>query len=189
MRNGFLKDASFDPHSNFYKFILLLEFYQVRQFKDYRFLLMLTSFVLVGSRVFSDSSHCRFRPQIRKVCDFEVRNTLDSEYIFINTGDDLKELFFIATSQTHFVFDGSFYDQIDGLSMGSPLAPVLANLFMGHHEMNWLDTSPSEILFYRRHVDETFCLFRTESDTLLFFLFRQLPSLQHTVHNGSGIRS
>ena len=28
----------------------------------------------------------------------------------------------------------SFYDQIDGIAMGFPLAPILANLFMGHHE-------------------------------------------------------
>ena len=30
---------------------------------------------------------------------------------------------------------------------------------------------PSEILFYRRYVDDTFCLFHTESDALLFFDF------------------
>ena len=83
----------------------------------------------------------------------------------------IKKLFFIATSQTHFLFDGSFYDQIDSVAMGSPLAPVLANLFVGHHEMKWLDTFPSEILFYRRYVDDTFCLFHTESDALLFFYF------------------
>ena len=76
----------------------------------------------------------------------------------------------MATSQTHFLFDGPFYDQIDGVSMASPLPPVLAYLFMGHHEMNLPDTSPSEILFYRRYVDDTFCLFRTESDALLFLI-------------------
>ena len=90
--------------------------------------------------------------------------------------DDLKKLFFIATSQTHFLFDGSFYDQIDGVSLGSPLAPVLANLFMGHHEMKWLDTFPSEILLYRRYVDDTFCLFHTESDALsYYFLISSTP--------------
>ena len=36
----------------------------------------------------------------------------------------------------------------NGVAMGSPLAPVLANLFMGHHEMKWLDTFPSEILAF-----------------------------------------
>ena len=46
---------------------------------------------------------------------------------------ELKSLFSIATAQTHFLFKGSFYDQIDGVAMGSPLAPVLANLFSGHH--------------------------------------------------------
>ena len=43
-------------------------------------------------------------------------------------------------------FNGSFYDQIDGIAMGSTLAPVLANLFMGHHEKLWLENFPSETL-------------------------------------------
>ena len=55
--------------------------------------------------------------------------------------------------------------------MGALLAPVLANLFMGEHEKMWLDTFSTEILFYRRYVDDTFCLFHTESDALLFFDF------------------
>ena len=45
------------------------------------------------------------------------------------TPSDLKRLFSFATAETHFLLKGSFYDQIDGVSMGSPLAPVLANLF------------------------------------------------------------
>jgi len=48
--------------------------------------------------------------------------------------DSLKELFLVATAQTHFLFQGNYYDQKDGVAMGSPLAPVVANLFMGHHE-------------------------------------------------------
>ena len=47
---------------------------------------------------------------------------------------ELRDLFSVATAQTHFLFNGSFYDQIDGVAMGFPLAPVLTNLFMGHHE-------------------------------------------------------
>ena len=53
--------------------------------------------------------------------------------------ENLTKLFFFATAQTHFSFLGNFYDQNDGVAMGSPLAPVLANLFMGHHEKRWLE--------------------------------------------------
>ncbi|XP_078364013.1 uncharacterized protein LOC144648271 [Oculina patagonica] len=52
---------------------------------------------------------------------------------------DLKRLFLFATAETHFIFKGTYYDQVDGVAMGSPLAPVLANLFMGHHEKIWLE--------------------------------------------------
>ena len=44
---------------------------------------------------------------------------------------DLRKLLQFATSGTHFMFEGKFYDQIDGVAMGSRLGPVLANLFMG----------------------------------------------------------
>ena len=54
--------------------------------------------------------------------------------------------------------------------MGSPLAPVLASLFMGHHEKTWLNEfRECEVISYRRYVDDIFCLFYTESDAHLFF--------------------
>ena len=54
--------------------------------------------------------------------------------------------------------------------MGSPLAPVLANLFMGHHEKLWLENfHGSTILFYRQYVDDSFCLFNSDRDATIFF--------------------
>ena len=95
----------------------------------------------------------------------------------------LKELFSFATAQTHFLFNGSFYDQIDGVAMGSPLAPVLANLFMGSHEKIWLEnyTGPN-VLFYRRYVDDIFCLFNNEHEAMSFFhyLNTQHPNITFT---------
>ena len=49
------------------------------------------------------------------------------------TTKELKRLLLFATSQTHFIFNSEFYNQIDGVAMGSPIAPVLANIFMGLH--------------------------------------------------------
>ena len=51
---------------------------------------------------------------------------------------DLINLFDSVTCETHFLFTGKLYDQIDGVAMGSPLALVLANLFIGHYEKEWL---------------------------------------------------
>ena len=48
---------------------------------------------------------------------------------------ELKKLFHFATSQTH-LFIGKFCNQIDGVAMGSPLAPALANIFMGFCKYN-----------------------------------------------------
>ena len=100
------------------------------------------------------------------------------------TATELKQLFTIATSETHFLFNGAYYDQIDGVAMGSPLAPILANLFMGHFENIWLRTFRScKVLFYRRYVDDIFCLFNSESDANLFYNFinSQHPNINFTI--------
>ena len=51
------------------------------------------------------------------------------------TKKELKKLFLFATSQTHFIFNSKFYNQIDGVAMGSPLVSVLANIFMGFYKL------------------------------------------------------
>ena len=47
---------------------------------------------------------------------------------------DLQRRFQFATSQANFIFNGNMYDQNDGVTMGSLLAPSLANIFMEYHE-------------------------------------------------------
>ena len=54
------------------------------------------------------------------------------------TRKELKKLFLFTKSQTHFIFNSKFFNQIDGVAMGSPLVPVLANILMGFHESKWL---------------------------------------------------
>ena len=98
---------------------------------------------------------------------------------------DLTKLFSFATCQTHFLFNGLVYDQIDGVAMGSPLAPVLANLFMGFHEDQWLKNyqKPNSVLFYRRYVDDIFCIFNNEADATNFFNYLncQHPNIKFTL--------
>ena len=47
----------------------------------------------------------------------------------------LRKLFEFATLSIYiFLFQGTFYDQIDDVAKDYPLGPVLANLFMGYYE-------------------------------------------------------
>ena len=68
--------------------------------------------------------------------------------------------------------------------MGSPLGPVLANLFMGYHERNWLQKFDiGEVPLDRRYVDDIFCLFRNEIDAENFFKYlnSKHPNIKFTM--------
>ena len=51
-------------------------------------------------------------------------------------------------------FDGALYEQTDGVAMGSPLGPLLANVFMSSIE-DTLERQGKLPSFYRRYVDHT----------------------------------
>ena len=75
--------------------------------------------------------------------------------------------------------------------MGSPLPPVLANLFMGHHDRIWLDNfNNSKVLFYCRYVDDTFFLFNSKHDALSFFNFldKQHPNITFSMEKEASNR-
>ena len=85
---------------------------------------------------------------------------------------ELKKLFLFATSKTHFIFNSTFCSQIEGVAIGSPLAPVLANIFMGFHESKWLNEyNLNKPKFYLRHVDDILAAFDNEQDSLNFLIF------------------
>ena len=81
------------------------------------------------------------------------------------TKKELKKLSLFTTSQTHFIFNSKFYYQIDGVAMGSPLAPVLANIFMGFYESKWLNEyNLQKSKLYLRYVDDILAAFDKEQD-------------------------
>ena len=73
---------------------------------------------------------------------------------------DLFKLLEIATSESSFIFGFLFYKQIAGVTMGSPLGPTLANVFLCH----WSDYCLSHFkpIVCRRYVDDIFILFSTK---------------------------
>ena len=52
------------------------------------------------------------------------------EITTVFTKGEMKKLLTICTKNVHFSFNNYIYIQIDGVAMGSPLGPVIANMFM-----------------------------------------------------------
>ena len=53
--------------------------------------------------------------------------------------NDFRDLLNLATKESFFTFNNKFYIQVDGVTMGSILSPILANIFLSHHQENWLN--------------------------------------------------
>ena len=74
-----------------------------------------------------------------------------------------KNLLSLATQESYFLFNDVLYKQKDGVAMGSPLGPTMANVFLSFYEVKWLEQCPNEFkpVFYRRYVDDIFVLFKS----------------------------
>ena len=82
------------------------------------------------------------------------------------------------------IFISKFYNQIDGVAIGSPLAPVLANIFMGFYKSKWLNKyNLNKPKFYLRYVDDIPAEFGNEEDPLNFLIFldNRHPKVKFTI--------
>ena len=71
------------------------------------------------------------------------------------TPTQIRDLLGICLKTTYFQFDNIIYTQLEGAAMGSPVSPIVANLFMEWFEEHAIETFPYEITFWRRYVDDT----------------------------------
>ena len=74
----------------------------------------------------------------------------------------MKELLILCTKSVHFAFNNQTYIQVDGVAIGSPLGPVLANIFMVELETSVIPNLSNKVKLWKRFVDFTYCLARSE---------------------------
>ena len=77
--------------------------------------------------------------------------------------DDIVDLLQFLCNTTYFSFNGKIYEQKFGTAMGSPVSPVLANLFMEDFEVKALSSCPVDCKpsFWKRYVDDALGAIKT----------------------------
>ncbi|XP_011862457.1 PREDICTED: uncharacterized protein LOC105559054 [Vollenhovia emeryi] len=87
-------------------------------------------------------------------------------------------------NSTYFRFEGEFYEQTTGAAMGSPISPIIANIFMEHFENEILKKAPLKPSKWFRYVDDTVVIWNHGRETLphfLTFINSQHPNIQFTM--------
>ena len=80
---------------------------------------------------------------------------------------------------TYFTFQGRLYEQVKGAAMGSPISPVVANLFMEDLETKALATALLPPTLWKRYVDDTFTIIqKSQKDAFL----EHVNSIDDNIH-------
>jgi hypothetical protein len=73
--------------------------------------------------------------------------------------DQMKTLLNLSVTDAPFRFHNKIYKQIDGVAMGNPLAPIIADLWMQKMEEKLNRFRTNRPIIWLRYVDDIFCLF------------------------------
>ena len=102
-----------------------------------------------------------------------LRTTMKVEHI--------TSLLEFCLKTTYFQFQGSFYEQINGAAMGSPISPIVANLFMEEFEVRAIQTSKNPPKMWKRFVDDTCVILRSANKEEFFHHINSIdPKIQFT---------
>ena len=71
-------------------------------------------------------------------------------------------------NNTNFIFQGNYCEQTEGAAMGSPLSPIIANIYMEAFEKQAISTAPHPPTFWRRFVDDTFVVIQETKEDSFF---------------------
>ena len=120
--------------------------------------------------------HCRIKQQLsqeHRMVSFDVKSlftnvqldrTIDiilkriyekNEIVTSITKSEMKEMLILCAKNVHFTSESRTYVQADVVAMGSPLGPVLVDIFVIKLENSLLPNLTKYISFWKQYVDDT----------------------------------
>ena len=118
---------------------------------------------------------------LRKTVNFILKRVYKDKCITTSLNKrSLKKLLLDACTKTPFSFDDQLYQQTDGICIGSPLGPTLADILMTVFEEEIVKPliSSNIIKFYSRYVDDTLVLIKPSDIETVLNTFH--PQIQFT---------
>ncbi|XP_061385802.1 uncharacterized protein LOC133320855 [Danaus plexippus] len=107
-----------------------------------------------------------------------VRGKLKDNNMPIEYAELLKH----CLTSGYLMWKDEFYIQVDGVAMGSPVSPVVADIFMEDFEVRALCSPPIRPLIYKRYVDDTFTILnKNKTSAFLNYLNSINSKIQFTI--------
>ena len=95
--------------------------------------------------------------------------------------ENITSLLEFCLKSTYFPFQGRYFEQQEGPAVGSPISPVVANLYMEEFEIKPISSSPQPSYLWRRFVDDTFTLIKSSEKTRFLEHLNTIdPNIQFT---------
>ena len=79
--------------------------------------------------------------------------------------NNIISLLEFCLKSTYFTFQQSYFEQQEGAAMGSPISPIVANLYMEDFEVKAINVSPQPPYLWKIFMDDTFIIFKSSQKT------------------------